>query len=94
MWSASRVPLFESRAGPDANAHDGISKLIRYAEELKEIAFGWVWNNNFAEYFMGNYIPPVTNSSEIYVSDDGVSISVDLLRARYVPTCPHRSLEN
>ena len=28
-------------------------------------------------------IPPVTNSSEIYVSDAGVPISVDLLRARF-----------
>eukprot|EP01052_Picozoa_sp_SAG31_P017429 SAG31_NODE_1192_length_9459_cov_15.271581_2_plen_494_part_00 len=25
-----------------------------FAAELKEIAFKWVWNNNFAEYFMGN----------------------------------------
>eukprot|EP01052_Picozoa_sp_SAG31_P017430 SAG31_NODE_1192_length_9459_cov_15.271581_3_plen_623_part_00 len=28
-------------------------------------------------------IPPVTNASEIYVSDAGVPVSVDLLRARY-----------
>jgi hypothetical protein len=25
-----------------------------FANELQEIAFKWVWNNNFAEYFMGN----------------------------------------
>jgi hypothetical protein len=54
-----------------------------FAAELTEVAFKWVWNNNFAEYFMGNYIPPVANSSEIYMSDAGVPISVDLLRARY-----------
>jgi hypothetical protein len=43
-----------------------------YAEELKEIGFKWVWNNNFAEFYMGNHIPPVENSSEVYVSDAGM----------------------
>ena len=43
----------------------------------------WVWNNNFAEYYMGNYIPPVDNSSQIYLSDANVPISVDFLKERY-----------
>ena len=32
---------------------------------------------------MGNFIPPVSNRSEVYISDAGVPVSVDLLRARY-----------
>ena len=39
-------------------------------------------NNNFAEYFMGNYIPPVDNASQVYTSDANVAISVDGLKAR------------
>ena len=50
---------------------------------LQEIGFKWVWNNNFAEYFMGNYIPPVSNASQTYTSDAGYTVSVDLLKERY-----------
>ena len=41
-----------------------------------------VWNNNFFEYFMGNYIPPVTTPDQLYTSDAGGIISVNRLRAR------------
>ena len=45
-----------------------------FAAELKDINFRWVWNNNFFEYYMGNYIPPVSNSTEVYTSDAGTFI--------------------
>ena len=72
-----------SRCGPGVGGCDTMGTNATYAEALREIGFKWVWNNNFAEYFMGNFLPPVTNASQLYTSDAGVAISVDLLRARF-----------
>ena len=72
-----------SRCGPGVGGCDTMGTNKTYAMALREIAFKWVWNNNFAEYFMGNFLPPVSNSSQLYTSDAGVPISVDLLRARF-----------
>ena len=72
-----------SRCGPGVGGCDAMATNATYAEALREIGFKWVWNNNFAEYFMGNFLPPVTNASQLYTSDAGVPISVDLLRARF-----------
>ena len=71
-----------TKCGPAVGGCDLQGTNETFAAELKEINFRWVWNNNFFEYFMGNYIPPVTSSAEIYTSDAGGAISVDLLRAR------------
>lgn len=48
-----------SKCGPGVGGCDLIDSNKTFsnetfAAELAEIAFKWVWNNNFAEYFMGN----------------------------------------
>ena len=43
-----------SKCGPAVGGCDLMASNQTFADELQEIAFKWVWNNNFAEYFMGN----------------------------------------
>ena len=39
-----------SHCGPAVGGCDLQGSNATFAAELQEIEFGWVWNNNFAEY--------------------------------------------
>jgi len=72
-----------THCGPVVGGCDLQGTNETFAAELKELGFTHVWNNNFAEYYMGNFIPPINDTSQEYVSDDNYTISVDYLNARF-----------
>ena len=72
-----------THCGPAVGGCDLQKTNASFAAALEEIGFAWVWNNNFAEAYMGNFVPPVSRVDETWSSDKGYTVSVDLLKRRY-----------